>query len=95
MRTKLKVCNNEIENLKNLLNSKQEAIHKLEKDFKSLESTKDYYYKKHEVLEKEIDQLHEFLDAVPNSIPRKQDRESCYSIERNVMTRLIAWLSIR
>ena len=45
---------------------------------------------------KEIEQVHQVLDAVPNSIPRKSDSEESWNrVERTSITRLAAWLAIR
>jgi len=42
----------------------------------------------------EIEQVHQVLDAVPNSIARKSDHEESWQrVERSIVTRMAAWLS--
>ena len=47
-------------------------------------------------LESEIEQVHQVLDTVPNSIARKSDNEDQWQrVERSIVTRFAAWLAAR
>lgn len=71
-------------------------IAELEKSLASEKASKDMYYKNERDAAGIIEQLHQFLDAVPNSVPRESDGENSWSrVKRDPVTRLAAWLAIR
>lgn len=69
-------------------------IEKLEKELKNSESMKDTYRLNADRAEKEIEQINQFLDAVPNTIARESDHENNWErVKRSVVTRMGAWLA--
>jgi len=63
----------------------------LEKKLKDCENTKKWASDRATALENELEQVHSFLDAVPNSIPRDAGDYK----KNGAMTRLAAWLSVK
>lgn len=61
----------------------------LEKELASSESAKNAYRTSSNGYQQELNQLHEVLDALPGSIPKRA--EESYN-DRSVLTRLAAWL---
>lgn len=61
----------------------------LEKKLTASESAKDIYRTSSNGYQQELNQLHEVLDALPGSIPKRA--EESYQ-DRSVLTRLAAWL---
>lgn len=55
-------------------------------------SDKDTWYKAHNEVNKEIEQLHTLLDVLPGSIPKLDEGSYIY---RSALLRLSAWLSTR
>lgn len=70
----------------------QREIEELNKRIKSLEDNKNYYDRRATEAESQINQIHDLLDAIPSTIP-KRDPDS-YT-DRKVITRLAAWLAVR
>lgn len=77
----------------------QKEIDKLVKelsDIKAKEASatiaKDIWYKAHNEVNKELEQLHTLLDVLPGSIPKRD--EGSYT-DRSALLRLSAWLSTR
>lgn len=69
-------------------------IEVLEKDLKQQKEYVAMYQKKAEEANGLIEQVHQVLDAVPNSIPRKSEAEESWrQIERSPVTRMAAWLA--
>lgn len=75
-----------------LLKNAQAEIEKLTKELASAKSTGTYHSGRAEKAEKEIEELHTFFDALPNSISRKD--ENGYN-QRSAMTRMAAWLATK
>lgn len=87
--TQLKNAKKEIEALTEQLKKSQESQ-------KRAESNAEYREKERRELANEVEQLHQFFDALPNSIPRKVQHENGYSTTENAaMTRLCAWLACK
>lgn len=86
----------EISTKDSLIESLKEQLTKAQKE---TEQYKGYYIqsnKDNDKLKAEIEQVHQLLDTVPNSINRKSDHEESYNrVERNLTTRLAAWLCVR
>lgn len=64
------------------------------KNLASTNNTLQFYSKKAERVEAELEEMHEFLNGVPMALPRK-DEPSCensYPKERRLLVRLAAWL---
>ncbi len=71
-------------------------IEKLKKNNESDKKTSTMWYEEKCKLEKEIEQIHQFLDAAPKSVARESEGENSYStVKRTAMTRLAAWLASR
>lgn len=69
-------------------------VEKLEKEVANAKSSASTHYQGTQKLEAELEQIHQFLDAVPNPVARQSDDENNYSrVTRSAMTRLIAWLA--
>lgn len=75
-----------------LLKKAQEDIAKLTKDLESAKSSQKYSSDRANELTKEVEEMHAFFDALPNSISRKDDNG--YS-QRSAMTRMAAWLATK
>ena len=76
-------------NLRKECNTLQSEVAELNKKLASSESTKDVYRTSSTGYQQELNQLHEVLDALPGSIPKRA--EESYQ-DRSVLTRLAAWL---
>ena len=84
---------NKNEELSKEISLLKETIIKLEKEVKSKEDNANTHYKNSKNLEQEIEQIHQFLDAVPNCVERESKGEHSWeTIKRAPMTRLAAWL---
>lgn len=77
----------------------QKEIDKLVKELSDIKakeasatSAKDTWYKAHNEVNKELEQLHTLLDVLPGSIPKLD--EDGYT-NRSALLRLSAWLSTR
>ncbi len=77
----------------------QKEIDKLVKELSDIKakeasatSAKDTWYKAHNEVNKELEQLHTLLDVLPGSIPKRDD--DSYT-DRSALLRLSAWLSTR
>ena len=71
-------------------------IVELEKKLKEVESLKEQWYKQSNEHEKMLEQLHQVLDAVPNSIARESEGENSWDrVKRSPVTRMAAWLAGR
>jgi len=77
----------------------QKEIDKLVKELSDIKakeasatSAKDTWYKAHNEVNKELEQLHTLLDVLPGSIPKRDDDSY---IDRSALLRLSAWLSTR
>lgn len=67
----------------------------LESKLKSSESVKDSWYKQLGDLQKQLDQIHDLMDVLPNPTPRKtgtDDMPDYSRKDRSVMERLVAHL---
>ena len=67
----------------------KDKVFDLEKKLAASESAKDTYRTSSNGYLQELNQLHEVLDALPGSIPKRA--EDSYA-DRSVLTRLAAWL---
>ena len=67
----------------------KDRVIELEKKLTASESAKDSYRTSSNAYNQELNQLHEVLDALPGSIPKRA--EESYQ-DRSVLTRLAAWL---
>lgn len=67
----------------------RDRVVELEKKLTASESAKESYRTSSNGYNQELNQLHEVLDALPGSIPKRA--EESYS-DRSVLTRLAAWL---
>jgi chromosome segregation ATPase len=67
---------------------------KLAKDLESKKSNYDYQYNQTQLLQREIDQVHSFLDAIPNPPAREADGEYT-KVKHALMTRLSVFLATR
>lgn len=91
--TQLLQMKNELEIRDSQIAELQEENEKLKRDVSNEKQSKDSFYALQKKYSDEIEQVHQFLDALPNPIPRKSESENTWSaIELNVMTRLAAWL---
>lgn len=73
-----------------LIKSAKEQFEALNKKLESAESTSKYNSNRASEAESEIEQLHQFLDCLPNVPPREFE-----SYKRNkAMTRLAGWLAL-
>lgn len=71
-------------------------IVELEKKLKDTESSKENWYKSSSLHEQMLEQLHQVLDAVPNSIARESEGENSWDrVKRSPVTRMAAWLAGR
>lgn len=69
-------------------------VEALTKKVAEIESHRELYRKKSADAEAVIEQMHQMLDAVPNSVARKGDAEESWrAVERSPVTRLAAWLA--
>lgn len=93
--TQLKAAKQEIEDIKNTVADRDNSILDLEKKLKTANEAKDSWYKNTNDLKAEIEQIHQILDAVPNSVLRKDEGAECYAPERTIGTRLAAWMASR
>ena len=75
-----------------LLKKAQEDVARLTKEVESITSNRKYYQEAHTKATNEVEELHAFFDALPNSIPRKDDNG--YN-QRSAMTRMAAWLATK
>jgi uncharacterized coiled-coil protein SlyX len=75
-----------------LLKQANARVEELEKKLTSSESSMKYHSNQASEAQAELNDMHAFFDALPNSIPRK-DSESYQT--RSAMTRLAAWLATR
>ena len=76
----------------------QESLEKSNKELESTKSSKEYYNKRAEKAEAEVESLHSLLDVLPNAIARKTvpDPDKTWSvIEHSLMTRLASYLALR
>ena len=67
----------------------QIEVNELTKKLTASESAKESYRTSRDGYQQELNQLHEVLDALPGSIPKRA--EESYQ-DRSVLTRLAAWL---
>lgn len=67
----------------------RDRVVELEKKLTASESAKESYRTSSNGYQQELNQLHEVLDALPGSIPKRA--EESYQ-DRSVLTRLAAWL---
>ena len=81
-----------VNELQDVINSKDSEIEKLQKDLKSANSSKDTWYKASQDNENELKQMHELLDYLPNKIPRTAE-DGYTNIKLSV--RFAAWLASR
>ncbi len=71
-------------------------IVELEKKLASETSTKEAWYKQMNENAAMLEQVHQVLDAMPNSIARESEGENSWDrVKRSPVTRLAAWLAIR
>lgn len=79
-----------------MLKQAQAQIGELEKKLKNETSAKDTFYKSMNEANAVIEQIHQLIDALPNSIGRQSaGEESWKRIQLAPMTRLAAWLAVR
>jgi chromosome segregation ATPase len=65
-------------------------IAKLEEEIKRANDSKESYYKQLNECRSQIDEIHDFLDGLPNVMPRQ--KTNGYS-ENKVSTRLLSWIA--
>jgi len=71
-------------------------IAELDKQLASAKSTSEYHVKEANESKQMLEQVHQVLDAVPQSIPRESEGENSWDrVKRSPVTRLAAWLAIR
>jgi hypothetical protein len=70
------------------------ALAKAVQEKDSSASTRDYYGKKNDSLQKELEELHALLDTFEGVVPRKSTGEWS-AVEYSAMTRLASWLANR
>lgn len=69
-------------------------VDELEKALKQKAEHVAMYQKSAATAEEMIEQMHQVLDAVPNSIPRESEGENSWSkVKRSPVTRMAAWLA--
>lgn len=73
-----------------LLKQAQAEIEKLNKELQSSKSSNTYNTDRANKAVAEVEELHAFFDALPNSISRKD--ENGYN-QRSAMTRMAGWLA--
>ena len=77
-----------------LLKSAVAKIAELEEKLKQQTSYTEMYTRKAKEAEDSIEQLHQVLDAVPNSIPRESGGENSWDrVKRSPITRMAAWMA--
>ena len=68
----------------------------MEKDVAREKNGSSSHFKSYQEAKAEIEQVHQLLDAVPNSVARRSESEESYNrVDRDLMTRLAAWLAAR
>lgn len=71
-------------------------IAELEKELSTAITSRNSSREQYEKYSAEVEQVHQVLDAVPSSIPRKSEEgDSWNRPDRTTVTRLAAWLAIR
>jgi len=78
------------------LSAANAKIVELEKQVATERNAKDTWYKSQQEANEVIEQVHQFLDAVPNSVKRESEGEYSWNrVKLSPVTRLAAWLAIR
>lgn len=77
----------QILSLKTELELANNKIAELEKNIANLTTTKDCYWRQYQEKENELTSTHDFLNALPNPPPRKQDPEKEYSKDLSLIVR--------
>jgi septal ring factor EnvC (AmiA/AmiB activator) len=72
------------------LKNAQAQIAELEKSLTSSKSSVDYHRRQTEEAQSELNQVHAFFDALPDSLPRRHTETHQ---PHSAMTRLAAWLA--
>jgi hypothetical protein len=73
-------------------------IAELEKLAKDAKSNSNYWSEKHTELSREVEQLHQLIDLLPNSPPRESEPpedEKWKTVTYSVQSRLTAWIATR
>lgn len=76
----------------------KEQLEKTTKELESAKSNKEYYIKRTDKAEAELESIHSLLDVLPNALARKTipDPEQTWKvIEHSLLTRLAAYLALR
>lgn len=81
----------EHDELRTEFNLARSEIESLKKDVVSKESSRKWAEDRATKAESELEQVHAFFDAIPNSLPRKGDNYE----QRSLMTRFAAWIALR
>lgn len=76
-----------------LLKQAEAQIAELNKQLEREKANASYANTRATTAEAEVEQVHAFLDAIPNSIPREP--EGNYGKKNAAMTRLAAWLAVK
>ena len=86
-----------IATLSDTLVKRDASIAELEKKLKSSEHTSDTWYKERNRLTEEIEQIHVFLDSLPNPVSRTFEAKNSWGgsqeKERTAITRICAWIA--
>lgn len=76
----------------------KEQLEKTNKEMESAKSNKEYYSKRTDKAEAEVESIHSLLDVLPNALARKtvpDPEQSWKVIEHNLVTRLASYLALR
>lgn len=88
---------NEVARLHAELDDKDETIKEIEKKLDIETKSKDSFYNSRHALQKELNEIHSFLDGLPNPVPKtyvvKSSWGSEQESERSILTRLTAWVA--
>lgn len=72
-----------------IINAQNMKIIQLEKDLKQQTEYKEMYQKREQEAAREISDLHDFLDGLPNVLPKKKTDYG----EHKATTRLLSWVA--
>lgn len=88
---------NQVAYLQGVLCDKDKIIEETKKALDSEKSSKDSFYNSRNDLQKELNEIHSFLDGLPDPVPKNYATKSTWGseqeVERSAPTRLAAWVA--
>lgn len=93
---RIAILDAKIADLRETIDAQKETIESLEKKSADAEHSKKFYYDQHLVLDRELNQLHQLIDLLPNSPPRTSEPpedQSWNKVTYTVANRLTAWIA--